>query len=247
MSHPFLSICAPVFNEEENIEAQVLIWLSLFEKQGINGEIVVANDGSTDRTGAILESLATSHENLKVISLSQNHGYGTALSIAITHSTGQFVMTIDSDGQFDAADFGVLHSAMVASDAGLVTGYRTGKKDTPFRVAADRMLNLIVRLMFRLNLRDTNCALKLGRGDLLRSIELESTGFPMPTELMIKAIFKGAKVVEAPVTHRERSDGVSKVHPIKTSFLFLVFLLYLRMKLSLIKYGIIEPGKKIGG
>ncbi|MBC7261055.1 MAG: glycosyltransferase family 2 protein, partial [Chloroflexi bacterium] len=104
----FLSITAPAYNERENIEKLVTYWESLFTRDGIQGEIVIGEDGSTDGTKDILRGLQSKYDNLIVVDHAVNQGYGFALSSAIARSRGDYVLTIDSDGQFDAAEYTLL-------------------------------------------------------------------------------------------------------------------------------------------
>jgi glycosyltransferase involved in cell wall biosynthesis len=237
---PELSIVAPVYNEEEGIEQVVQYWLQVLQKNDTNAEIVLANDGSTDRTLQILENLSQKIPLLKVVSYTPNRGYGYALKTAIRASKGQWVITLDSDGQFDLADFPSLLKLQNQQHLDFVTGYRMKKKDNLFRVIADRSLNLIVRTMFSVSLRDTNCAMKLIRGDLARTLNIEAKGYPTPTEITIKLITLGAKTAETGVTHSERLQGQSKLKFFRTSISFFRFLFYLRKKVRLYKAGILQ-------
>src|SRR6185503_21043553 len=116
------------------------------------------NDGSKDRTAQILARLQQRFPRLRVVSFEVNGGYGRALSAAIDATRGRWVATIDSDGQFDLADgLRLLEQAEREGLDGLA-GYRQGKKAGFVHVYADRALNLLVRLMFSLDHRDTNCA-----------------------------------------------------------------------------------------
>jgi len=237
---PELSIVAPVFNEEEGIEQVVQYWLKVLQENSANAEIVLANDGSTDRTLEILENLSQKMPLLKVVSYTPNRGYGYALKTAIRASKGRWVITLDSDGQFDLADFPSLLKLQNEKQLDFVTGYRMKKKDNLFRVIADRSLNLIVRTMFSVSLRDTNCAMKLIRGDLARTLNIEAKGYPTPTEITIKLITLGAKTAETGVHHSERLQGQSKLKFFRTSISFFRFLFYLRRKVRLYKAGILQ-------
>jgi glycosyltransferase involved in cell wall biosynthesis len=237
---PELSIVAPVFNEAEGIEQVVQYWLKVLQENDANAEIVLANDGSTDRTLEILETLSQKIPLLKVVSYTPNRGYGYALKTAIRASQGQWVITLDSDGQFDLADFPSLIKLQTEQQLDFVTGYRMKKKDNLFRVIADRSLNLIVRTMFSVSLRDTNCAMKLIRGDLARTLNIEAKGYPTPTEITIKLITLGAKSSETGVHHLERLQGQSKLKFFRTVISFFRFLFYLRKKVRLYKAGILQ-------
>ena len=233
-----LSIVAPVYNEEKNIEEVVTYWNKVLINSRLTGEIVVTNDGSTDRTGEILSRLENELANLLVIN-KEHGGYGRALATSISASKGKYVMTIDSDGQFDAGEYHLLLTKLEEEHLSVVTGCRRGKKDSLFKVVADRVLNLIIRILFGLRLKDTNCALKLGKGEILRKIAIEATGYATPTEIVIKLAALGASLGEVEVSHLPRAGGVSKLRPIKTGIDMLKFLLYLKLKLHLSKSKVI--------
>lgn len=237
---PELSVVAPVYNEEEGIEQVVQYWVKVLQENAANAEIVLANDGSTDRTLEILQNLSQKIPFLKVVSYAPNRGYGYALKTAIQASHGRWIITLDSDGQFDLADFPSLLKLQNEKHLDFITGYRMKKKDNPFRVLADRSLNLIVRTMFSVSLRDTNCAMKLIRGDLARALNIEAKGYPTPTEITIKLITLGAKIGETGVHHSERLQGQSKLKFFRTSISFFRFLFYLRKKVRLYKAGILQ-------
>ena len=235
----FISITAPAYNERENIEQVIADWQSIFARDGVHGEVVIGDDGSTDGTKDILRELCGRFDNLVVVDNPVNQGYGVALSSAIAHSTGQYVLTIDSDGQFDAGEYTLLLAEM-GKGYDVVTGYRRRKQDNPLRVVADRVLNLIIRILFRLSLRDTNCALKLYRGDVARKLTIEARGYPTPTELLVRAQTLGYRIGETGITHLERAGGTSKLKAFRTSWHMLLFLAYLKYKQMLFKANVIN-------
>lgn len=229
----FLSVVAPVFNEEENIENVIRYWNKVLDSAGFNSEIVVTNDGSKDKTPDILANLQKDIPRLKVITHEINGGYGKALSSAIKNSSGKWVITIDSDGQFDIMEYKLLLDKACSENLDGVTGFRKKKQDTFIRVFGDRVLNQIVKLMFKVRFRDTNCALKLVKGELIRNINFEARGYPTPTEIVIKLSGLGANLGEIGITHFEREGGLSKLRPVVTGISFLRFLLYLKIKIKL--------------
>lgn len=236
---PKLSVAAPCYNEAEGIETVVAEWESVLATMAEPSEIVLCNDGSTDDTRAVLDRLAQRLPRLRVVHNDRNGGYGHALSCAIAATRGEYVATIDSDGQFDVADALRLMALVEGERLDGATGWRMGKKDSVFRVLADRCMNLIVRVLFGTRLRDTNCAIKVVKGDLLRSMRIEARGYPTPTEICMRLEARGARLGELGVTHRERLAGFSKLHPWRTAWSFLRFLVYLRTKLKLQRAGII--------
>ena len=241
-STPHFSVAAPCFNEADGISAVVADWDRVLEGFAKPSEIVLCNDGSSDGTGAVLQQLQARHARLRVVSFESNGGYGRALGAAIAATRGTWVATIDSDGQFDLADGLRLLEQAEREGVDCVTGWRQKKQDSAFRVLADRVLNRIVRAMFAVDLRDTNCALKVARGEVLRGLRIEARGYPTPTEICVRLAARGCRLSEAPVTHRERASGASKLHPWRTGWSFLRYLFYLRRKLKLHRARIIvEP------
>lgn len=237
---PMLSLAAPAYNEASGIEAVVRDWVKALSGSGVSFEIVVADDGSTDGTGEVLDRLAAEIPQLKVVHEKKNHGYGHAVSLAMKNAAGRWVATLDSDGQFDPKDaLAFLQKARQESLDG-VNGRRMGKKDSFMRVLADRILNLLVRVLFGTRLSDTNCALKLIRRELLQEIVLEASGYPFPTELVLKLEARGARIAEMLANHYERATGQSHLKVWDTGWKMLWFLFYLRLRLSLYKRGIIQ-------
>ena len=235
----FLSITAPAYNERENIEHVIADWQNVFARDGIQGEVVIGDDGSTDGTKDVLPELQSRFDNLVVVDHPVNQGYGYALSSAIARSKGEYVLTIDSDGQFDAGEYTLLLAEMEKGHE-VVTGYRRRKQDNLLRVIADRVLNLIIRVLFRLPLRDTNCALKLFKGDVARRLTIEARGYPTPTELLVRAQTLGYRIGETGITHLERAGGTSKLKAFRTSWHMLLFLGYLKYRQLLFKAKVIN-------
>jgi dolichol-phosphate mannosyltransferase len=236
---PVLSLCAPAYNESAGIARVISSWEETLSRLGVPAEIVITNDGSTDNTREILSDLQARFPNLIVIDQIPNRGYGRAVATAIAHARGQQVMTLDSDGQFDPGEYPRLVQKL-NEGYDIVTGYRLRKQDRLPRVIADRVLNIIVRLMFDLHLRDTNCALKLMRGDVARALTIEARGFPTPTELLVKARALGYRIGEIGITHYPRLAGESKLKVIRTGWSFLLFLIYLRLKVALFRSRVIS-------
>ena len=120
------SIAAPAFNEEDNIENTVREWNTFIENNKINAEIVITNDGSKDRTKNT-RPVETRISKFKIIHFETNVGYGRALLSSIQNSKGKFILTIDSDGQFDISDLNKLIEKQKTEDYDLVTGFRLKK------------------------------------------------------------------------------------------------------------------------
>lgn len=237
---PEISLAAPAYNEAEGIEAVVREWCEVLRGEGLTFEIVICNDGSSDGTGEILEQLREDVPELQSVGGSTNRGYGSAVSTAIAACRGRYIATIDSDGQFDPRDIAPMHNMLIAQQADGVNGIRGKKNDTWLRVIADRALNLIVRILFGTRLKDTNCALKLIERNHLQALDLQASGFPLPTEICLRLEEANAKLIETTIQHRERLAGESKLAVWSTGLRMLSFLLYLRREFRLRRRGILQ-------
>ena len=227
-----ISVASPVYNEADTIEKTVRGWVRFLDALDVPSEIILCNDGSRDGTGDILARLSAEFPNVRDVGEPDiNRGYGYAISLAIRECRGDYIITIDSDGQFQLEDLAEIINSLGDGAPDGFAGYRVRKQDSFLRVAADRCLNLIVRMLFFVSMRDTNCALKMIRRELLQKLRLESNGYPFPTEVCIKLHALGAQLAEFPVHHLERSGGQSKLKLWRTGFHMLWFLVYLRMRL----------------
>lgn len=235
----YLSICAPAYNEEASIEQVLRDWERILAEGGVSAEIVIANDGSQDRTGELLTRLQQEFSNLVVVTHQVNGGYGRALRSAMAAARGSYIVTIDSDGQFDVAEWRQLHDELVRGDYDLVTGYRHAKQASWIHVLADRSLNRLIRLLFGIDLHDTNCALKLLKGDVAHQLGGEAMGYPTPTEFHIRAQTLGFRTGEVRITHRDRLGGTSKLKAFRTSWQMILFLMYLKYKQWLYRHRIL--------
>ena len=235
-----VSVVAPVYNEADVIESVVRNWFDVLGKGALSHEVVLGDGGSDDGTLEVLEKLRTEYPNLKVTNAPRPSGYGNALFSAIYATSGQYVVMLDSDGQFDLGNFPPMLEKLKTEDLDVVTGYRMRKQDSFIRVFADRVLNVIVRVMFGLRQRDTNCALKVFKGDIARELHIEARAWPTPTEIMIRLKAMGCKVAEIGIRHQEREGGQTKLMVVRTGLEMLAFLFYMRFKLFLYKRRIIN-------
>ncbi len=236
----FLSVVAPVYNEEEVIEKVVRYWFEMLQKTGKSHEVVLGDGGSNDGTIEIINKLSTEYPNLKVVHAGEPGGYGYVLFRAIYDTSGCYVVMLDADGQFDLADCIPMLEKLKNENLDMVTGYRIGKQDTFIRVYADRILNIIVRKMFGLDQKDTNCALKVFKGELIRKMHIEARAWPTPTEIMIRLDTMGSKVGEVGIIHHEREGGETKLKVLRTGIEMFFFLIYMKFKIWLYRRKVIN-------
>ena len=135
----------------------------------------------------------------------RNRGYGAALTSGFGASTGDFVMFMDADRQFDIRDLRLL--APFAGEYDIVAGFRMERSDPLHRRVLAEMFNVSVRVLFGVHLRDIDCAFKLFRGDLLRGLPLTAPGALINTEIQAKARRQGARLQQVGVHHYPRVAG----------------------------------------
>jgi hypothetical protein len=200
-----LTLVLPAFNEEPNIGAVVQESLATLPVFVDSYEIIVVDDGSRDRTASIVADLAVSSPQVRLVRHDRNRGYGAALRSGFRASTGDFVLFMDADRQFDIRDLRLL--APFAGEYDIVAGFRMERSDPLHRRVFAELFNVSVRVLFGVHLRDIDCAFKLFRGDLLRSMKLTAPGALINTEMQAKARRQGARLQQVGVHHYPRIAG----------------------------------------
>ena len=207
MDHGMLSVVLPAHNEVGNlvpvIDRALTVLPELFDRY----EIVVVDDGSTDGTADLADRIVAEHPCVRVIHHQVNRGYGAALVSGFGATHGDYVMFMDADQQFDIADLALL--APLIGEYDIVAGYRLQRQDAAYRRVYAEIFRLAMWVLFGVALRDIDCAFKVIRGDLLRSLTLTSPGALINTEIMAKAAHAGATWIEVGVNHYPRASGQS--------------------------------------
>jgi glycosyltransferase involved in cell wall biosynthesis len=195
----------PCHNEEGNVEGVVAAVVRTLEALGVPFEVVVVDDGSTDRTAEVASRLAQRDRRVRLVQHPRNLGYGAALRTGFASARYPWVFFTDGDGQFDPAD--LVRLVPHAASADLVVGYRIRRQDPPHRRLYGWLWNLLVRLWFGVRVRDVDCAFKLLRREVVSALPLRSTGAFLSTELLCRAARRGARIVEVGVPHYPRQWG----------------------------------------
>jgi dolichol-phosphate mannosyltransferase len=210
VTRPALSLVLPAFNEDGNIARAVRDAAAAAAPLVGDYEVVVVDDGSRDRTAAVLEGLAAElGSRLVVVRHERNRGYGAALRSGFAATRGELVFYTDSDNQFDLTELRGFLPLMAECDA--VLGYRVDRQDPWTRRAASGFFNRLSSIAFGMSVRDLNCSFKLFRGDLLRSLPLESDDFFIDTELVARMHRGSWRLVQRGVRHFPRTAGRSTV------------------------------------
>ena len=207
-----ISVVLPAYNEAENIETQVRnVDDVLRDLRFDEYEILVVDDGSSDATRAICEALVSDVPKLRVIVHETNRGYAQALRSGFTEAALPLVFYTDADNQFDVRELKNLLAAI--DDYDLVCGFRIYRFDPFSRLVLSWGYNLLVRILFRIRVRDVDCAFKLFRREIFDRIHIESKKFFVDTEILAKASKLGMRMTEIGVRHLPRTAGESTVRP----------------------------------
>ena len=204
-----LSIILPAYNEAENIKKAIDDCFDYLNTLNCRYEVIVIDDGSTDNTGKILVDMTEKHSNLRIITHAKNEGYGIALRDGFKAAQSELVFFTDSDRQFAIESLSEMLPLIETVD--IVIGYRFGRKDHFIRKFLSCGYNMLVSLLFDLNVKDIDCAFKLFKREVFYKIEIESSHFFINTEILAKARLYGFNIAEIGINHYPRINGISKV------------------------------------
>ncbi len=202
-----LSVFFPCINEEGNIEDIVRKTEQVLKRLKLKYEIIIVDDGSTDRTGQIADQMARENSNIRVIHHAQNLGYGEALKSGFYNARYGTVVYTDGDGQFDFSE--VTKFLNKIKDSDVIVGYRIKRRDSFIRVLFNKGWKLSLFAFFGLTLKDVDCGFKMVNSEVLEKIPYlqSSRGAMINAELVIKAKKMGFKIDQVGINHYPRLLG----------------------------------------
>jgi putative flippase GtrA len=207
VTHHSLSVVLPAYNEEEAITTTISHVLNALTAWSLDFEIIVVDDGSTDRTGALVAALAASAPQVRLVTHPVNQGYGAALVSGFAAATKELTFFMDADGQFRIDDLHTFFAFIDSYDA--VIGYRVARQDSWLRRFNAWGWSLVIWLMLGVKVRDLDCAFKLLRTEFLRQHPLETRGAMLNAELLSTLQRAGGTYQELGVQHFPRQGGRS--------------------------------------
>ena len=213
-------VCVPTYNEAENVERFVEAVLAEMAAAGIDGHVLVADDDSPDGTGRLADDLAAHHPNVHVLHRPRKEGLGPAYRAAFRHAMAQgaeLLVEMDCDFSHDPAALPSLVAA--ASDADVVIGsrYVPGGRVTDWslpRRAISRFGCLYAKVVLAVPVEDLTSGFKCFRRAALEEIPLDevtAAGYGFQIEMTYRALRRGRRVTEVPITFTERTAGTSKM------------------------------------
>jgi glycosyltransferase involved in cell wall biosynthesis len=207
---PSLSVVLPAYNEQDNIATVVQRGLEVLPRLAEDFEVIVVDDGSSDATAAVVRAISDqAYPNVRLISHPVNRGYGAAIRTGFEMARHELVFYTDSDNQFDLSE--LEYFLPLARDHDMVIGFRVYRYDTVVRSMLSWGYNRLVRVLFRVRVRDIDCAYKLLRREVLEKIDIQCENFFVDTELVAKARKWNFRIVEKGVRHYPRMAGETTV------------------------------------
>lgn len=201
-----LSIFFPFWNEEKNIEKVVTSAIPVAKKVAKEWEILVVDDGSSDKTLAIAKAVAKKNTHIRVITHGENRGYGAALKSGLENAKYDYVVFTDGDNQFDFSEVRSFIEKIDSAD--MVIGNRRERLDHPFRHLLMNMLKIWDFVFFGFYFKDIDCGFKMfSRKAIKKILPLSSEGAMITTEILAKAIRAHLVIKQVDVNHYPRKAG----------------------------------------
>jgi glycosyltransferase involved in cell wall biosynthesis len=206
---PGLSVFFPAYNDSGTIASLVIAARQTAASLTSDFEVIVVNDGSADATAQIVDELARTYPEVRVVHHARNRGYGAALRSGFAAATRELVFYTDGDAQYDPSEMAILWNAL-RSDVDLVNGYKISRSDPLHRILIGRIYHHTVRFLFGLRVRDVDCDFRLLRRSIFDRVSLERSSGVICLEMMKKIQDSGFTVAEVPVHHYHRVYGKSQ-------------------------------------
>jgi glycosyltransferase involved in cell wall biosynthesis len=202
-----LSVIIPAYNEAETIREIV----ERVKQVDVEKEIIVVDDGSTDGTTKILESLQS--PGVTTAFHERNQGKGAAIRTGVERATGDYVIIQDADLEYDPHEYSILLAPLLGGKADVVYGSRfKGKLErmSPVQWLGNRFLTLTTNLLYGTALSDMETCYKVIPTRILKDIKLESRGFEFEPEITAKLLRRGYRILEIPISYVGRSSNEGK-------------------------------------
>lgn len=203
-----LSIIIPVYNEQETIH-ELVERVCNVDLGGIEKEVIIADDGSTDQTPVELEHILQTHPQVvRVYTLPINLGKGAAVRLGMNLARGDILIIQDADLELNPAEYPRLIEPILQGKTDVVYGSRflSHNPNIPLRTRlANRFLTSFTNLLFRTNLTDMETSYKAMRREALQGIRLRAVRFDFEPEITAKLLMKGHQILEVPISYHPRT------------------------------------------
>lgn len=204
-----ISIVISLYNEEESLR-ELVSWIeSVMTREGYSYEIIMVDDGSTDRSWAVVRELSEKNPAIRGISFRRNYGKSAALYHGFAAAEGNVVITMDADLQDSPEEIPELYRMIVEEEWDIVSGWKKQRFDNKLtKNLPSKLYNATARKVTGIKLHDMNCGLKAYRNEVVKNIEVYGEMHRYIPYLAKNAGF--GRITEKPVQHQKRKYGVSK-------------------------------------
>lgn len=216
-----LSIIVPVYNEEQTL-LPLLKKVQTVKLFGLKKQIIVVNDGSSDRTPQLLKKLKI--PGGLILQHEKNRGKGAAIRTAIPHTKGDIVIIQDADLEYDPNDYKTVLAPIMAGQADVVYGSRFKGSHRAFmflHYVGNQVLTFLTNMLYDTVLSDMETCYKAFKGDIIRSLKLRSNRFDFEPEVTAKVLKRGCKLFEVPISYHGRGFEEGKKITWKDGFVAL--------------------------
>jgi glycosyltransferase involved in cell wall biosynthesis len=223
LGDPLISVVIPAFNEERSLGFILQRTYKVLGKMGFPHEVIVVNDGSNDRTAKV-----AMENGMILINNDRNLGKGDSLKRGFERARGYFVVTLDADGEHEPEDIpSLLHPVLngengkgVSKDVAAVIGSRFNgvmedKAMSRLHIIGNKLFNALILLLTGGFVSDSQSGFRVYRRDVLKDLALNSSGYEIETEIVVKMLRRGFVVKEVPITHRRRFEGCSRLNTLR--------------------------------
>ena len=204
-----LSIVISLYNEEESL-SELVSWIEkVMTREGYNYEILMVDDGSTDKSWNLVKELAEKNPAIRGISFRRNYGKSAALYHGFAAAEGRVIVTMDADLQDSPDEIPELYRMVVEEGWDIVSGWKKKRFDNKLtKNIPSKLYNATARRITGIKLHDMNCGLKAYRNEVVKNIEVYGEMHRYIPYLAKNAGF--GRITEKPVQHQKRKYGVSK-------------------------------------
>ena len=203
-----ISIVVPLYNEEESLP-ELVSWIEkVMKENNFSYEIVMLDDGSTDKSWQVIEELHKKNQNIKAFSFRRNYGKSAGLNIGFENAEAKVIITMDADLQDSPDEIPGLYKMIMDEGYDLVSGWKKKRHDPITKTIPTKIYNGVTRRMSGIKLHDMNCGLKAYKYDVIKNIEVYGE---MHRYIPVIAKWAGFKKIgEKVVQHRARKFGTTK-------------------------------------
>ena len=203
-----ISVVVPLFNEDESLP-ELTAWIDkVMIDNNFSYEVILVDDGSTDRSWEVIEELRFQNPAIKGIKFRRNYGKSAALNVGFEATQGDVVITMDADLQDSPDEIPELYRRIKEEKLDIISGWKKKRYDPITKTIPTKLFNAATRKMSGIELNDFNCGLKAYRSDVIKTIEVYGE---MHRYIPVIAKWAGfSKIAEQVVEHRARKYGTTK-------------------------------------